>query len=264
MEIGIFEAIQNNNLELVRTFPNVNVSYPDHYSALMVACEEADLPIIQDLIARGAIVNTFNDYGHSPLILAAWGGRDDIVQELLNNGALIDAMHPILQNINALISATEHGHLSTVRLLLNNGANPLLRNVYDRSMIDYAHGEIYQELINRGIVNPDMPELEPQPVNELAHPGQVPAPRAAEVLPPEEENNPFAHRLQCSVCLTNAVNTRLNPCGHLICSECFVRLNPKRCPICRVEPVNDEPIFYGGSNNFYNKYKKYSTKLKNF
>lgn len=88
----------------------------------------------------------------------------------------------------------------------------------------------------------------------------APVVRAAEVLPEGESNNPFAQRFQCSTCLTNAVNTRLNPCGHLICSVCFAQLNPKRCPICRVEPVNDEPIFYGG-NAYYNKYQKYINKL---
>ena len=98
-----------------------------------------------------------------------------------------------------------------------------------------------------------MPAAAPAPV--------VPEPvvRPAEVLPQGEASIPFAQRFECSACLTNAVNTRLNPCGHLLCSECFARLNPKRCPICRVEPVNDEPIFYGGG--YYNKYQKYVNKL---
>jgi len=33
MELGIFEAIRDNNLELVRTFPNVNIAHPDNYNA---------------------------------------------------------------------------------------------------------------------------------------------------------------------------------------------------------------------------------------
>jgi len=87
-------------------------------------------------------------------------------------------------------------------------------------------------------------------------------------MPANEENNPFAHRLRCSTCMTNAVNSRLNPCGHLLCSDCFIRLPtqnqygvaiPKICPICRT-PVTEEPIFYGG---FYNKYQKYVNKLTN-
>jgi hypothetical protein len=91
----------------------------------------------------------------------------------------------------------------------------------------------------------------------------VPAPvvRPAELFPAGEATIPFAQRLQCGICLENAVNTRLNPCGHLLCSRCFALLDPKRCPTCRVEPVNDEPIFYGGGVGYYNKYQKYVNKL---
>jgi len=106
------------------------------------------------------------------------------------------------------------------------------------------------------------PVQAPQPASVQApQPAPAPVVRAAEVLPEGEASIPFAQRFQCSTCLTNAVNTRLNPCGHLLCSVCFAQLNPKRCPICRVEPVNDEPIFYGGS--YYNKLQKYMRKLKN-
>ena len=271
MELGIFEAIRDNNLELVGTFPNVNITHPDNYSALMVACEEADLPIVQDLIARGATINTFNDYGNSPLTLAAFYGRDDIVQELLNHGALIDAMSP-QGTWTALMAACHQNRLSTVRLLLDAGADIDLDNINDQSALYYAHNaghqEIEQELAIRGALpllepqqpnagaedDDEMPALAPGPAphpvygieyaDAIGHPnidemlaafepgqlmqfgiqppGPVPVPRAAEVLPPEESNNPFARRFQCSACLTNAVNTRLNPCGHLICSECFV------------------------------------------
>jgi ankyrin repeat protein len=151
MELGIFEAIRDNNLELVRTFPNVNIAHPDNYTALMVACEEADLPIIQDLIARGATVNTFNDYGNSPLILAAFYGRDDIVQELLNHGALIDAMSP-QGTWTALMAACHQNRLSTVRLLLDAGAdlNIINNDGYTPLLWTTIRGqtEILQQLLN--------------------------------------------------------------------------------------------------------------------
>jgi len=47
--------------------------------------------------------------------------------------------------------------------------------------------------------------------------------------------------------MTNSVNIRLNPCGHLLCSDCYGRLaDPKMCPTCRTTPVASEVIFYGG------------------
>jgi hypothetical protein len=96
---------------------------------------------------------------------------------------------------------------------------------------------------------------QPAPVEPVA---DAPAVREAEVFPTGEATIPFAQRLECGICMGNAVNTRLNPCGHLLCSRCFALLDPKRCPTCRVEPVNGEPIFYGG---YYNKYQKYMNKL---
>ena len=58
--------------------------------------------------------------------------------------------------------------------------------------------------------------------------------------------------------MTKAVNTRLNPCGHLLCSNCYAELPDKICPICRVTPVTNQPIFYGG---YYNKFQKYYNKF---
>jgi hypothetical protein len=104
------------------------------------------------------------------------------------------------------------------------------------------------------------PVQAPYLINPIPQPVAAPVVRATEVLPEGEASIPFVQRFQCSTCLTNAVNTRLNPCGHLLCSVCFAQLNPKRCPICRVEPINDEPIFYGGG--YYNKLQKYMNKLK--
>ena len=99
------------------------------------------------------------------------------------------------------------------------------------------------------------------PVQAPAPVAPAPVVRPAELFPAGEATIPFAQRLQCGICMENAVNTRLNPCGHLLCSRCFALLDPKRCPTCRVEPVNDEPIFYGGS--YYNKYQKYINKNNN-
>jgi hypothetical protein len=40
MESGIFEAIRSNDLESVRTFPNVNVTLPDPglFLTLLILC----------------------------------------------------------------------------------------------------------------------------------------------------------------------------------------------------------------------------------
>ena len=117
----------------------------------------------------------------------------------------------------------------------------------DEELADAA--EYAQHLANAAAdIEYDTPVAEPPPM----------LPRVPEVLP--ETEDVFTNRFKCSVCLTNAVNTRLNSCGHLLCSACFEQLSdPKKCPICRANINNGEPIFYGG---YYNKYKKYVNKLK--
>jgi ankyrin repeat protein len=284
MELGIFEAIKDNNLDVVRTYLNVNVSYPDNYSALMVACEEADLSIVHDLISRGALINTFNDYGNSPLILAAFYGRNDIVQELLNHGALINSMSP-QRTWTALMSACEQNHLSTVRLLLDNGADLNAINNDNINALQFAinagHQEIIQELLSRGSV-------------PLTNPVEYYYEEGIGFLPiPQEQPTPILHEplnaridlgdKSCSICAelyTSGPLYIINPCHHVFhqgCIKPWINMHRNTCPNCRKVMENIQPLtidstsgpeypkenyFLGGG--FYNKYKKYSTKLKNF
>jgi len=96
--------------------------------------------------------------------------------------------------------------------------------------------EILNEIRRELFLEEEVPEIV-EPVN----------PRPPEPMP--EDLTTFAGRLECPVCMTNAVNSRLNPCGHLICTRCYILLRePKNCPKCRQDIINDEAIFYGGNN----------------
>ena len=82
---------------------------------------------------------------------------------------------------------------------------------------------------------------------------------------PEHDLEDFAKRLRCTICMIRAVNIRIKPCGHLLCSTCFNRLEePKFCPICRASPIKAKVIFYGGYKQKYLKYKNKYLKLKNY
>ena len=45
----------------------------------------------------------------------------------------------------------------------------------------------------------------------------------------------------CPICMESHVNTFLDPCGHVICSQCYIK-SGARCPGCRVE-VTAKKIF---------------------
>ncbi|XP_042902345.1 ankyrin repeat and BTB/POZ domain-containing protein 2 [Parasteatoda tepidariorum] len=79
-------------------------------------------------------VNTFNEQGLSPLMVACIRGDEAMVHILLDAGADVDletpasssaypCVNPETQHWTALTYATTHGHLSVIKLLLEKGAN---------------------------------------------------------------------------------------------------------------------------------------------
>jgi len=51
----------------------------------------------------------------------------------------------------------------------------------------------------------------------------------------------------CSLCMTNTVDTYLDPCGHTSCKECIDRLlsgSGKQCFICRKVIDNTKPLYF--------------------
>jgi hypothetical protein len=250
------------------------------------AIERGNLSRVRDLILNNADVNTFKN-GLTPLMNAVINGDKYIVSELLRvpninvnalslssnpsedgRSAIVFSMmikttshkeimnlllrHPTIDvnlrnndGMSILMFACLFNNLEAVQKLIASNANVNLVDNNNNKAIDYTRN---LEIINY---------LSSLPVSVIPQP--VRPPRQLEVIPLNEQNNLFANRLQCSVCMEHAVNTRLNPCGHLLCSMCYASLpEPKKCPTCRQQPVTDEPIFYGG---YYDKLQKYIQKL---
>lgn len=132
-------------------------------------------------------INKKNKYGESPLIIAIEYKNNFILDKLLENGVNLDVKHPILgkypihtavyfNNIEAvkkllsinkdmvnyqnnndgwtpLQDAVLKGNVEMVKLLLENGANPLLRDFSNNYAMDLAanfnKGEIVKLLRNK-------------------------------------------------------------------------------------------------------------------
>ncbi|GAC1601009.1 MAG: ankyrin repeat domain-containing protein [Ramlibacter sp.] len=103
-------------------------------SPLMLASLRGDLDLAKRLVERGADVNKT---GWTPLHYAATHGHLDIINFLLENYAYIDAESP--NRTTPLMMAAMYGSAQAVKLLLDAGADPTLRNEQGLSAIDFAN-----------------------------------------------------------------------------------------------------------------------------
>lgn len=102
-------------------------------SALMIASLKGMTDMVRLLLDKEADVNK---PGWTPLHYAATGGHLQIMQLLLDNHAYIDAASP--NGSTPLMMAAMYGTPSAVKLLLEAGADPLLKNQQGLTAIDFA------------------------------------------------------------------------------------------------------------------------------
>ena len=113
---------------------NVELRTSTDESPLMFAALNGLLDLSKVLIAKGADVNKT---GWTPLHYAATRGHLAVMTLLLDNHAYIDASSP--NNTTPLMMAAFYGTPSAVKLLLEAGADPLIKNDQGLSAIDFAH-----------------------------------------------------------------------------------------------------------------------------
>lgn len=95
-------------------------------TALMMAAFKNNRRAAEALLARGAKVNRA---GWTPLHYAAAGGAEDIARLLINRKARLDALSPRESGAyTPLMMAAREAQPGMVRLLLEAGANPALKN----------------------------------------------------------------------------------------------------------------------------------------
>lgn len=117
-------------------------------NALMIACYKSNEKAVKTLLDKGAHVNK---NGWSPLHYAAASGNNTIVQMLLDRDAFVDAVSP--NATTPVMMAARGGHIYTVKLLHDNGADITLKNQRGYSAIDFAmenkNSDIAQGLLYR-------------------------------------------------------------------------------------------------------------------
>ncbi|OHC75316.1 MAG: hypothetical protein A3H24_08915 [Rhodoferax sp. RIFCSPLOWO2_12_FULL_60_11] len=137
-EHGLLLAIREPSLEVTTVLINwpktkVETRNSQDESPLMLAAINGFTEICQQLISKGADVNK---PGWTPLHYAATHGHLAVMNLLLENYAYIDAASP--NGSTPLMMAASYGTPMAVKLLLEAGADPMLKNDQGLSAIDFA------------------------------------------------------------------------------------------------------------------------------
>lgn len=111
-------------------------------TALMIAAFKNNKPAVEALLAKGAEVN---QPGWAALHYAAAAGNNEIVQLLLDKSAYIDAES--LNKTTPIMMAARGGHIQTVKLLLDEGADATLKNDQGMTAIDFADKYDFKDIV---------------------------------------------------------------------------------------------------------------------
>src|SRR5690606_22059451 len=99
----------------------VNHRFADGSTPLQEAVYEVDVAEARRLIEAGADVSVANDYGATPMGLAAEVAHTEILRLLLDAGADADSPNP--EGQTALMAVARTGNVEAARLLLERGAS---------------------------------------------------------------------------------------------------------------------------------------------
>lgn len=141
-EHALFLALRDDapavsNFLLAQDAVQVEARTGQDESPLMMAALKGRLELARRLIERKAEVNK---PGWAPLHYAATNADAEavsMVRLLLEHHAYIDAASP--NGSTPLMMAAHYGHPGVVKLLLEEGADPLLKNQQGLSAIDFAN-----------------------------------------------------------------------------------------------------------------------------
>ena len=111
-------------------------------TALMIAAYKGNVAAVKALLEQGAEVN---QTGWTALHYAAAVGNNEIVQLLLDQSAYIDAESP--NQTTPIMMAARGGHILTVKLLLDEGADATLKNGAGMTAIDFAREGGFKDIV---------------------------------------------------------------------------------------------------------------------
>ncbi len=108
-------------------------------SMLKQMAAEGNTEFIKNMLeTEGVSIETKNEHGLTPLLLASWKGHADTVEVLLAKGADIEAKNK--DGLTALMYTAENGHTEILQTLLTKGASTEAKNREGITALMYAAG----------------------------------------------------------------------------------------------------------------------------
>uniref|UniRef100_A0A8C4QZV3 Ankyrin repeat and sterile alpha motif domain containing 1B n=1 Tax=Eptatretus burgeri TaxID=7764 RepID=A0A8C4QZV3_EPTBU len=125
--------------------PNVNCVDCSGFTPLHHSALNGHKEIVQKLLQHEASPNIADEKGCFPLHLAAWKGDVEIVRVLIQHGPSHKINDQNAKHETALHCAAEHGNADVVSVLLEELADPTLRNSHFQTPLDLAacYGRIH-------------------------------------------------------------------------------------------------------------------------
>lgn len=116
----------------------VSINKPSHAEPIHDASENGDLAKLTELIQNNPnSINSTDQFGDTPLLLAAKRGHFDAVNLLLKHGAIVDAKGGFVHD-TSLTAAARNGYTEIVRILLDAGADVNAKNDYKETALHLA------------------------------------------------------------------------------------------------------------------------------
>jgi|GEM_PF-4601284 hypothetical protein len=153
LELEFYQAAERNDLSNIKQLiaQGLPLNPEKAYTPpLMTAVEFKNLELLDLLLKSGAKPDIEASTFHTPLMLAAEKGADQIIKRLIEKGANVNAQMREKPGNTVLMFAIEYiPHPSSVALLLNAGANPNLKNKNGKTAFDLAadHAKQQKEVV---------------------------------------------------------------------------------------------------------------------
>jgi ankyrin repeat protein len=144
---GLILALRENAskvFSLLMLQPSINLEARSRNgdTALMIAAYKGNKDAVVALLNKGAEPNR---PGWTALHYAAAVGNNEIIQILLEAAAYIDAESP--NKTTPIMMAARGGHILTVKLLLDEGADATIKNEAGMTAIDFARQGEFKDIV---------------------------------------------------------------------------------------------------------------------